>query len=166
MSNFPIAVIAENREEYNEFLKRLPPSPLNPFFYFDIATFDQVETRHLKFSGILHLPGVYNRADRKTLEELISPRLNVQVRHEVGQWVQTLQEFSGVPKFTEGLIVEDYGSGVTVAWDRPGSKIPTDLTCAEISKLPNRPGNPLRDGFDKKKELPLLAIIRGKRTRI
>lgn len=64
----------------------------------------------------------------------------------VGRRVRSLVAFSGVPLGTEGVIDEDYGSGVTVTWD-----------------LPNRPLSagwpPLRDRFDKEHELLLLEAL-------
>lgn len=56
----------------------------------------------------------------------------------VGTRVRTLVEFADVPKGTEGVIDEDYGSGVMVAWRRPRT---------------------LRDGFDKKTELDFLQRV-------
>lgn len=60
---------------------------------------------------------------------------------KVGTRVRALQDFSGVPRDTEGIIDEDYGSGVTVAWDLPGQPII------------------LREGFNKSTELHYLARV-------
>ena len=74
----------------------------------------------------------------------------------VGQRVRTRVSFSGVPKGTEGVIDEDYGTGVTVAWDLPKQPLPPgyrmyDGRSAIQSGL-------LRDGFDKKRDLLFLGI--------
>lgn len=60
---------------------------------------------------------------------------------KVGTRVRSNVEFSGVPAFTEGVIVENYGTGIMVEWD-----------------LPDKQAKPLRDGFDKKKELQFLDV--------
>lgn len=61
---------------------------------------------------------------------------------KVGTHVKTNVDFADVPTGTIGVIVEDYGTGVTVQWALP----------AEGS------GWPLRDGFDKKTELQYLDL--------
>ena len=38
--------------------------------------------------------------------------------------VRSLVEFSEVPRATAGVIDEDYGSGVMVAWDLPKRQLP------------------------------------------
>lgn len=75
----------------------------------------------------------------------------------IGTRVRSLVDFSGVPKGTEGVIDEDYITGITVAWDLPGQPLPTgyrvyDGRSAIQSRL-------LRDGFDKATELQYLEIV-------
>jgi hypothetical protein len=60
---------------------------------------------------------------------------------KIGAWVRSLVEFSGVPCGTVGIIVEDYGSGVTVEWS---------LLARDWSR---------RDGFNKETELHYLALV-------
>ena len=68
----------------------------------------------------------------------------------VGTHVITLVDWPEVPTRTEGMIDEDYGSGVMVAWDLPGRPLPKgygdtwDGTKAELRAL-----GILRDGFSK-----------------
>jgi hypothetical protein len=73
---------------------------------------------------------------------------------KVGTRVRTLVEFSDVPKGTAGVIDEDYGRGVMVAWDLPGRSLPRGYQAHE-----GRPAvatGILRDGFDKERELHFL----------
>jgi len=68
-----------------------------------------------------------------------------------------LAAFSGVPNGTEGVIDEDYITGVTVAWDLPDQPLPVgyrlyDGRSAIQSRL-------VRDGFDKASELHFLQIV-------
>ncbi len=78
----------------------------------------------------------------------------------VGKKIRSNREFAGVPKFTEGLIIEDYGTGVTVACELPDNPIPKDKTPAEIAKMwAVNHECPLRDGFDKKDELEFLDLL-------
>lgn len=76
----------------------------------------------------------------------------------VGRRVRAIHAFSGVPAGTEGVIDEDYGTGVTVAWDLPGRPLPKGYT-----RHDGRPaiahGAPLRDGFDKELELGYLEVV-------
>lgn len=76
----------------------------------------------------------------------------------LGQRVKTLVNFSGVPTGTEGVIDEDYGSGVMVAWDLPDRPLPKGYKVWD-GKPAFHPGTPLRDGFDKKTELKFLEPI-------
>lgn len=77
----------------------------------------------------------------------------------VGGKVRTLRSFSGVPLGTVGLIVEDYGTGVMIAWDLPDRPLP-NMTPSEISQLyAINPECPLRDGFDKATELDFLEAV-------
>jgi len=81
----------------------------------------------------------------------------------IGARVRSLRAFVGVPAGTEGIIDEDYGTGVTVAWDFPpnsphGRPLPPgyrayDGRWAVVSGI-------LRDGFDKTAELGFLEAVR------
>ncbi len=79
---------------------------------------------------------------------------------EIGQPVRASQGFMNVPEGTEGVIIEDYGSGVTVGWNRPGRRYPFHLQPNEVAQLPAvDPKCPLRDGFDKETELKYLEVV-------
>ena len=77
---------------------------------------------------------------------------------KVGVKVRSLVEFNSVPIGTCGIIDEDYGSGITVAWDLPDRKLPFGY-----NKYNGKPaisfGQPLRDGFDKDTELQYLEKV-------
>ncbi len=45
----------------------------------------------------------------------------------VGTKVKSNMAFAGVPKYTEGIIDEDYGSGVMVAWDLIDRPLPSNF---------------------------------------
>jgi hypothetical protein len=75
----------------------------------------------------------------------------------VGRRVRTLMDFSGVPQGTQGVIDEDYGTGVMVAWDLATRPLPAGYT-AHTGRPPAVTGI-LRDGFDKKKELAYLEVV-------
>lgn len=76
----------------------------------------------------------------------------------VGTKVKSNMAFAGVPKYTEGIIDEDYGSGVMVAWDLIDRPLPSNYK--KYNGLPAiAPGQPLRDGFDKESELEFLDKI-------
>jgi len=75
----------------------------------------------------------------------------------VGTRVRSLREFSGVPKGTEGVIDEDYGSGVMVAWDLPDSPLPKGYKAHDGK--PAVATGILRDGFDKDQELVFLEKV-------
>lgn len=77
----------------------------------------------------------------------------------VGTRVRTKVAWAGVPARTEGVIDQDYGSGVMIAWDFPDSPLPKgyrayDGRWAVASGI-------LRDGFDKTRdgELDTLEVI-------
>ncbi len=77
----------------------------------------------------------------------------------VGNKVRAACDFPGVPMDTIGLIVEDYDTGIMVAWDLPDRPLP-DMTPAEISEMfAINPKCPLRDGFDKETELDFLEAM-------
>ena len=79
----------------------------------------------------------------------------VQSEATIGVRVESLVDFSGVPKGTQGIIDEDYGSGITVAWDLPDRPLPPGY-CTYDGR-PVVVSGILRDGFDKKTELGFLA---------
>ncbi len=79
----------------------------------------------------------------------------------VGTRVRTNRPFVSVPKNTEGMIVEDYGTGVLVAWDLPDKPLPLgmaphDMTFEVLPAI--NPYAPLRDGFDES-ELGHLDLV-------
>jgi ABC-type Na+ transport system ATPase subunit NatA len=54
----------------------------------------------------------------------------------------------GVPAGTTGYVVEDYGRGITIAWDMADRPYPLDKTTREVASIMGFfPGAPLRDGF-------------------
>lgn len=65
----------------------------------------------------------------------------------VGVRIRTLVEWSLVAAGTEGVIDEDYGTGVMVAWDTPGQPLPENYISHSDPRLRTR--NLLRDGFSK-----------------
>ena len=74
----------------------------------------------------------------------------------VGNKVRCTCDFPGVPIETMGLIVQDYGTGIMVAWDLSDRPLP-DIPAAEIGEMyALNPKCPLRDGFDKETELDFL----------
>lgn len=83
---------------------------------------------------------------------------------QVGTRVRSLATFAGVPKGTEGVIDEDYGTGVMVAWDFPqgsrgGRPLPTGYAAYD-GRWTVESGI-LRDGFDKASELHFLEVVEG-----
>jgi len=77
---------------------------------------------------------------------------------KVGDLVRTLVDFPGVPKGTLGVVDEDYGSGIMVAWNLSERPLPPNYT--RYNGVPACvPGSPLRDGFDKRTELHFLEIV-------
>lgn len=77
---------------------------------------------------------------------------------KIGQRVRSLETFSGVPEGTEGVIDEDYGTGIMVAWDLPNRPLPPGYV-SHNGKPQIAPGQPLRDGFDKETELQYLEVV-------
>jgi hypothetical protein len=75
----------------------------------------------------------------------------------VGTRVRSLRDFVGVPLGTEGVIDEDYSTGVMVAWDFPDSPLPSGYR--EYDGKPAFATSILRDGFDKLTELQFLEVI-------
>ena len=71
---------------------------------------------------------------------------------KVGTKVKSNVEFAGVPKGTHGIIDEDYGTGVMIAWEPlPKDYKEYDGKWACVSGI-------LRDGFDKRGELIFLDL--------
>ena len=73
---------------------------------------------------------------------------------KVGTRVRALVEVSDVPKGTAGVIDEDYGRGVMVAWDVPARPLPRGHRAYDGG--PAVATGILRDGFDKESELHFL----------
>lgn len=74
----------------------------------------------------------------------------------VGRWVRTNRTFATVPEGTMGLICEDYGTGIMIAWEYDGY-IPTMETANLPLINPRAPRE--RDGFDKARELQFLDLV-------
>lgn len=78
---------------------------------------------------------------------------------KIGGKVKSLRDFSGVKAGTFGIIIEDYGSGITIGWDRPENPYPKNKTPEEVAAMwAVNSDCPLRDGFDKQTELEFLKI--------
>lgn len=78
---------------------------------------------------------------------------------KLGTRVKSLRDFHSVKKGTEGYVVEDYGTGITIAWDLPDKPYPKHMTPQEIGDMWSiDPKCPIRDGFDKMTELDFLTI--------
>ena len=85
---------------------------------------------------------------------------NKKVQWGLGTKVSVLVDFSGVPKGTEGYVVEDYGSGYMIAWDLPNKPYPHHIPAKTIGEMwAVNHECPLRDGFDKRDELNYLKIL-------
>jgi len=76
----------------------------------------------------------------------------------IGTRVKTLVDFSGVPKGTEGVIDQDYGTGIMVACDLPDRPLPAGY--CQFDGRPAVATRILRDGFDKKTELHFLEPVK------
>jgi len=76
---------------------------------------------------------------------------------KVGSKVRSLRAFAGVPQGTVGLIVQDYGIGVVVAWDLPDAPLPVGYK--ETPGVQNWSLGIVRDGFFKKDELQFLELV-------
>ena len=64
----------------------------------------------------------------------------------VGTRVRSSRDFYGVPKGTEGIIDEHYGTGIMVAWDLPDRPLPKGYLAHD--GVPFFRSGILRDGFD------------------
>ena len=76
---------------------------------------------------------------------------------KIGARVKSLVAFCGVPKGTEGVIDEDYGTGITIAWDHPKGILPPGYSAYD-GKWAVQTGI-VRDGFDKETELQYLEVL-------
>jgi len=76
---------------------------------------------------------------------------------EIGRRVKALLNFADVPKGTEGVIDQDYGTGVMIAWDLPDRPLPRGYM--EYDGKPVVQTGILRDGFDKERELRFLEVV-------
>lgn len=75
----------------------------------------------------------------------------------IGTWVTNKRAFSGVPRFTEGVVDEHWDGGCTVAWNLPGRPLPDFYR--EYDGIPSGISGILRDGFTLK-EMRFLEITR------
>lgn len=75
----------------------------------------------------------------------------------VGTRVRTDVEFPGVPRYTEGVIDEDYDTGIMVAWNLPDRPLPPGYR-AHAGQGYMKTGI-LRDGFSKDRELHYLEVV-------
>ncbi len=83
----------------------------------------------------------------------------------IGTKVRSLRDFSGVPKGTIGIIDEDYGRGVMVAWDKPERPLPQgwrefSRDAFHKASMIERQKWPLRDGFNKETDLQFLEEVK------
>ena len=74
----------------------------------------------------------------------------------IGTRVRTNVALSGIPRWSEGVIDEDYGTGVMVAWDLPGRPLPSGYRSHQGV---GAEAGILRDGFDKVSELHFLQVV-------
>lgn len=78
---------------------------------------------------------------------------------KVGTWVKTLVDFCDVPKGTKGVVDEDYGTGIMVAWEPlPPGYLDRETGRPDPRRPRHGPDAPLRDGFDKATELRFLEV--------
>lgn len=75
----------------------------------------------------------------------------------IGVRIKSLVDFSGVPKGTEGVIDEDYNTGVMVAWDLLDQPLPKGYSVH--TGKPAFVSGILRDGFNKENELHYLEKV-------
>lgn len=77
--------------------------------------------------------------------------------YNIGKRVISNIDFIDVPSGTIGYIIEDYGSGFTIAWDLPDKPFPYNFPIEEIKNMwAANPICPLKDGFDKETESQFL----------
>jgi len=77
----------------------------------------------------------------------------------IGLRVRSLVDFSRVPKGTEGVIDQDYGTGIMVAWDLPDRPLPEGYSAYNGSKWTIEKGI-LRHSFNKEAELKYLEAVK------
>lgn len=78
---------------------------------------------------------------------------------KIGARVVALESFADVPKGTEGIIIDNYGTGIMVAWDKPDKPYPQGKTPFEVNAMfAVNHLCPLRDGFGMD-ELDYLAVM-------
>jgi len=75
----------------------------------------------------------------------------------LGTRVRTLRVFAALPAGTEGVVDEDYGTGVMIAWDLPRGILPAGY--AKYDGVPGARSRIIRDGFDKATELQYLQVV-------
>ncbi len=75
----------------------------------------------------------------------------------IGCRVRSLVDFAGIPRGTEDIVDEDFGMGITVAWDLPDQPLPPGYRAYD-GRLAIQTGI-LRDGFDKARELQFLEVV-------
>ena len=81
------------------------------------------------------------------------------MKFNLGTKVECIEDFPALPAGTVGYIVEDYGSGIMIAWDLPHRPYPKDKTPEEVADMwAIDAACPIRDGFDKETELQYLKI--------
>lgn len=78
---------------------------------------------------------------------------------KIGIRVKNNIPFFGIPKATQGVIDEDYGSGIMVAWDGPAGHAPLPEGYSCYDGKPTIRTKLLRDGFDKNSELHFLDLV-------
>jgi hypothetical protein len=79
----------------------------------------------------------------------------------VGTRIRTLRAFSGIPLRSEGVIDEDYGTGIMVAWDLPHHPLPRGYS--QYDGVPLVVSGIRRDGFSFD-ELVFLEIVSAERS--
>jgi predicted DNA-binding WGR domain protein len=75
----------------------------------------------------------------------------------LGTRVRTLRVFAALPAGTEGVVDEDYGTGLMIAWDLPRGILPAGY--ARYDGVPGARSRIIRDGFDKATELQYLEVV-------
>ena len=75
----------------------------------------------------------------------------------VGTRIRALREFVSVPLGTNGIIDEDYGTGIMIAWDLPDSPLPPGYF--RYDGKPAIATGIVLDGFDKASELRFLEVV-------
>ena len=76
---------------------------------------------------------------------------------KLGTRVKALRDFSGVPQGTEGVIDQDCGCGVMVAWDLPGRPLPPGYAVFDGQLTVST--RILRDGFNKANEFWYIETV-------